>query len=229
MALNSPLFCPLCLHADSSSQQFSILAHERWPGRKYWKCPACDLIWAEKPDHPTREAERHRYSQHRNSVESQGYREFLSRLMVPVLEILDNPLPANFRALDFGSGPEPALKMLFKEHGIKIETHDPIFPCDVQNPVGPYDLICCSEVVEHFRDPRKNWDFLLSLLGPTAILAVMTQFHDEVDFNKWWYVKDPTHLAFYSTKTLRWISRHFGIQIVRLSGSIFIAKRTQSL
>lgn len=33
---------------------------------------------------------------------------------------------------------------------------------------------------------------------------------EDVDFTTWYYVRDPTHVAFYRPRTLGWIAARFG-------------------
>ena len=49
------------------------------------------------------------------------------------------------------------------------------------------------------------------MLVKEGFLGVMTKFlSDEKDFGQWYYRKDPTHVAFYSPKTIEVIASMMG-------------------
>ena len=53
------------------------------------------------------------------------------------------------------------------------------------------------------------------MLKPGGILAIMTNFYsEEIDFDEWWYQRDPTHVSFYSIKTFEWLSESFNWNIL---------------
>ncbi len=42
-------------------------------------------------------------------------------------------------------------------------------------------------------------------------LGIMTQMLEtDTQFDAWWYRRDPTHICFYQTETMRWIAAHYG-------------------
>lgn len=195
--------------------------------RKFLHCLTCDVIFVPQEFHFTPEQEKSRYETHQNSNLTPGYREFLMKFIGPLWPHLPNPRPVGFRALDFGSGPSPALQTLLAEKELMIETFDPYFTSDTKKPVGPYDLLCSTEVVEHFRDPLSDWKKMVSLVKPGGLVAVMTQFHfaeHESFFQKWWYVKDPTHVVFYSQKSFAWLAKRFGLKILFVQTPVFITQ-----
>ena len=52
------------------------------------------------------------------------------------------------------------------------------------------------------------------VLNPGGWLGVMTKWvgsHD--DFVSWRYIRDPTHVAFYSPRTLRWIAERWAAPV----------------
>ena len=58
-------------------------------------------------------------------------------------------------------------------------------------------------------------------ISPCGFLAVMTHFYPledgkpcEKKFSKWYYKRDPTHIAFYSSKSFQWIAERIGFQII---------------
>ena len=48
------------------------------------------------------------------------------------------------------------------------------------------------------------------LLRPGGWLGVMTRMlTDDAGFARWWYRRDPTHVAFFRRETMTWIARRF--------------------
>jgi hypothetical protein len=57
-------------------------------------------------------------------------------------------------------------------------------------------------------------DRLISMLNPHGVLAVMTQIlTKKVDFATWYYKNDPTHIAFFSEKTLRFLANKWQARV----------------
>ena len=48
---------------------------------------------------------------------------------------------------------------------------------------------------------------------------------DEVPFEDWWYVRDPTHVCFYAPETLEWIARRFGWSLERPSRDVALFRK----
>ncbi|WP_081718484.1 class I SAM-dependent methyltransferase [Lutibaculum baratangense] len=176
-------------------------------GRTYWRCDACAATLLDPTMHPSPEAERAEYRLHRNNPHDPGYRRFVSRLGDPLLARLEGPR----RGLDFGSGGGSALAAIFEESGHEVVPYDPFFADDPGALSERYDFILCSEVVEHFHDPAREFRRLDGLLEPGAWLGIMTCFQtDDEKFAGWHYRKDLTHVVFYREETLRFIANEHG-------------------
>ncbi|MCC7442784.1 MAG: class I SAM-dependent methyltransferase [Bdellovibrionales bacterium] len=172
--------------------------------RRFHLCAHCDLVYVDPADHPSPEAERAHYSTHENDPADPRYAEFLNRALLPLAE----RIAPGSRGLDFGSGPGPAVASLLSERGHSVMNYDPLFAPDSALLWARYDFVTVTEVAEHFRRPREEWVLLGQLLKPRAWLAVMTETRAPAeDMRSWWYAKDPTHLCFYSRKTLEFIAR----------------------
>lgn len=163
-----------------------------------------------------------------------GYRQFLQRLVNPLIDHLQhnlqhhgynclpnqehNHLPSQrivtknqFSALDFGSGPGPTLSLMLQELGFVCENYD-IYYANHPELLKPchYDLITSTEVVEHLRKPYRVFQCMFSLLKPKATLAVMTKRSDTLErFKNWHYIQDPTHICFYNKTTFKWVAQQF--------------------
>lgn len=98
-----------------------------------------------------------------------------------------------------------------RERGFPTACYDPYFAPDVNVLDRTYHFITCTETVEHFFEPRTEFDRLNRLLRPGGWLGVMTEtmLSDE-RFAAWWYHSDPTHVSFYHEKTFAWIAEHYG-------------------
>ena len=124
-------------------------------------------------------------------------------------------------ALDFGCGPVPVLADLLQETGMvkKIDVYDKFFHPECILQADTYDLITCTEVLEHLEDPLKYFTLFKQLLKSDGCLAVTTCFHSNsrIDFLRWWYKNDITHITFYSKHTLRWLATHFNFKLIFLN------------
>jgi hypothetical protein len=146
------------------------------------------------------------YDLHQNAVDDPRYRRFLGRLFVP----LSQRLAPNSCGLDFGSGPEPTLSVMFKEAGYSMEIYDPFYAPEIKPLQSQYDFITASEVVEHLHHPRRELDRLWSCLKPNGLLGIMTKrVIDQEAFSRWHYKNDPTHVCFFSIETFRWLANHW--------------------
>lgn len=197
--------CPLC----GGDGPFRPLA-DRW-NRHHLLCPACRLVFTVRAELPAPEKARARYALHKNGPGDPGYVAFLSRATAaaaPHLAILAASVPGA-RALDYGCGPGPALHVPLGEFGIPCDRWDPCFFPDPP-PLARYPVVFATEVVEHFRQPARDWEKMLARVAPGGLLVVMSCFWtDESAFAGWSYANDFTHVAFHHTATLDWIARHW--------------------
>ncbi|MBF0254166.1 MAG: class I SAM-dependent methyltransferase [Candidatus Omnitrophica bacterium] len=178
-------------------------------GRVFLECGHCGLVRAAGEAPLSVEEKRKRYLLHENSAESAGYREFLSQAIRPARPYL---VPGA-RGLDFGCGPGPVLSMLLREEGFVMDDYDPLFFDGPLRP--PYDFVFSTECFEHFEDPAGDIAEVVTLVRDGGVLAVMTELWDDsVDFGRWAYTYDETHVSFYSLKTFGYIGRKFGVRLV---------------
>ena len=70
--------------------------------------------------------------------------------------------------------------MLIQE-GFKVSLYDPFFYPSKDVLTNQYDFITCTETVEHFHDPYKEFNILDDLLKPGGWLGVMTSFFQTGD------------------------------------------------
>ena len=199
--------CPLC---RSQKTVLLFTTRDEASGRDFHHCSTCDLAFVPRQFHLTERAEKERYLQHNNDPDDQDYRSFLSRLFDP----LSDRLKPGATGLDYGAGPGPALAAMMREAGFDVRIYDPFFYRDGSVLETTYDFITCSEVAEHFSDPRAEFERFQALLKPRGWLGVMTGMLDGWrEFPGWYYHRDPTHVAFYSRRTMDWIGALLGWRV----------------
>jgi SAM-dependent methyltransferase len=195
--------CPLCKATNANN-----ICQDRW--RDYFRCATCNLVFVPPVHFLSSEEEKSRYDLHRNSPDDKDYRQFLSRLFIPLRERL---LPGSY-GLDFGSGPGPTLSVMFEEIGYSMEIYDYFYAREPSLFTKQYDFITATEVVEHLHDPKKELDRLWTCLKPGGNLGVMTKLLlDCEDFAHWRYKDDPTHVCFFSRSTFEWLATYWQAEL----------------
>ncbi len=193
--------------------------------KKYYKCSHCHIVFLDSKHHPDRSEERRIYDQHENSPMNQGYVDFLKKLAIP----LSKKLTPGTSGLDYGCGPGPTLDGIFANMGFKVDRYDPIYFKNQKILQKKHDFITCTEVAEHFFDPRKEFQFLKSILKKNGYLGIMTQMLENGKiFNDWWYRKDPTHVTFYQPQTFEWIANWLNLSIEFPDQGVIIMKKSLS-
>jgi hypothetical protein len=176
-----------------------------------YDCPNCGLKFKDSGFFLSHKEEKDRYQSHNNNPDDQGYRDFLNKLIFPLEKFLP---AAPFQSLDFGCGPGPTISLLMKKYGAQTADYDPaFFPRNELLKPSFYDVVTSTEVVEHFHNPKNDWELLISLVKSGGLLGIMTQFlKPETDYAKWWYKNDPTHVVFYREKKKNFLSESYGLE-----------------
>ncbi|MBG08366.1 MAG: hypothetical protein CME68_06380 [Halobacteriovoraceae bacterium] len=211
-------FCPLCRSPESSL----VLKNKK---REFYLCSQCSLTFVPSSFHLSKIEEKDRYTKHNNSSDDPIYKEFLMTLTTPLLKKAVSGV--SWKGLDFGSGSSDTLSLIMREEGHEFYSYDPFFKNDTSLLETKYDVITCSEAIEHFSNPKLEWEKLWSLLKPNGTLAVMTQFRSfEKKFSDWWYIRDLTHVSFFSKATFDWLADRDHLKSSRYGNSvIFFEKR----
>jgi len=200
---DSKSICPLCGCPDLSQYH-----KDRF--REYLRCGECGLIHVPEKYHVSRDKEKCRYDLHKNSGDDEGYRRFLMKLVDPLAARLDK----GASGLDYGSGPTPVLVSMLEEKGFKVEKYDPFYAADVSVLGRRYDFLMCCETIEHFSNPRLEWERFIKLVRKGGWIGIMTQLTDgSKDFAHWHYINDETHIGYYSKKTFQWLDRKYGVKV----------------
>lgn len=195
--------CPLCFHTRS----VLIFEGDKRSGqREFYNCLYCDLVYTPKKYLPECNTEKIRYEEHNNDIADYRYRKFLSKLTNEIKPFINKKM----KGLDYGSGPQPALAEMMREEGYDVKTYDPFFHPDTNILSLQFDFITCTEVVEHFHNPKAEFDKLFKMLKTNGVLGIMTEIPDDwKDFDKWYYKNDITHVVFYSMKTMEYIAKQY--------------------
>lgn len=208
--------CPLCAHPHNAQLFFADRL------REYRQCPNCLLVFVPSQWHLSAANEKAEYDLHDNRMDDDGYAHFLARLAQPLLP----RMPANSICLDYGCGPAPLLARLLSNHQHQVSLYDPFYADDPQALKQQYDVITCSEVIEHFRQPGLEFARLFSLLKPNGILGLMTKrVRDQTAFSRWHYKNDPTHISFFSETTLIWLADRYQCAVDFVDNDVAILTR----
>ncbi len=180
-------------------------------GKEYFLCTNCELLFMSINSRVTKEEERQRYLKHQNDIYDTEYKNFLLKIAEPCFEYI-NPRSL---CLDYGCGNTPNMELIFKEHGFDMESYDPYF--QMKKLVGPYDLILCNEVCEHFYNPLSEFRKLKGLLKSEGVLVIGTNMRSSsIDLKTWHYLSDPTHVSIYSMRSFDVISELCNFKVLKM-------------
>jgi len=209
MLMSEP--CPLC----RNEADFFSTARKR----AYHLCGRCGSVFMAPRHHLSVEAEKRRYEAHCNDVDDPRYRAFVRPLVDSVLE----QCRPEHDGLDFGCGSGPVVSRLLAERGYLLAQYDPFFRDLPELLERTYDYVICCEVIEHFRDPAREFRLLRSLLNKGGRLFCQTELYAPgIELAGWPYANDTTHVFFYQQRTLEWIRDHFGFSALVVSGRLAV-------
>ena len=182
-------------------------------------CNDCKLLFVQQDSLPNPELEKERYLSHNNDVDDPKYQTFLSKLWNP----MKKRLVKGASGLDYGAGPGPALLHMMSRSGYIVQMYDPFFATDISVLNKTYDFIVCTETVEHFHNPSKEFYKFDRMLKPNGFIGIMTSFTDNVkSFGDWYYRRDPTHVCFYNSHTMNWIANKMNWKVDFMEDNIVI-------
>jgi SAM-dependent methyltransferase len=206
--------CPLC---SSSAEQY----HQD-TFRSYVQCRYCRLVFVQPEAILSAKKEKSRYDLHQNSPHDTGYRKFLSRICDPII----TRLPVGSRGLDFGCGPGPTLTIIFEELGYPMALYDPFYAADEAVLEIAYDFVTATEVAEHLQNPKESFELMWRCVKPGGYLGIMTKLVIDKDaFTKWHYIRDETHICFYSKETFLWLAEQWRTEPVFLGSDTILFQK----
>ncbi len=195
-----------CLLCQSEAREFEA---------DYLHCPNCDLRFLNPARHLGREEESARYDLHLNHSEDPAYQRFVS----PAVELIKARISPPTLGLDFGCGADSAVIRLLRDANYEINAYDPLYFPNENVLQKKYGFIVATEVLEHLHRPVEVLQRLKDMLEPDGALVLMTHIYSEkINFSTWYYRRDPTHVAFYSAKTFKWIEKRFAFQSLEIHG-----------
>lgn len=210
--------CPLCGSGDTDQ----FFEEKK---RTYLRCRHCKLVFVPQRYWLGSAAQKATYDLHQNDAQDNGYRQFLSRLSVPLAE----RLACKQKGLDFGCGPGPTLSVLLAERGHQVDLYDPFYYNDpgVFNQV--YDFICATEVVEHLGDPDQTFTTMFKMLKSGGWLGIMTKLViDDRPFGQWHYIRDMTHICFYGRPTFEYLAQRFNASINFVANDVILLSKREA-
>ncbi len=195
-------FCPLC---DTKSTPFYK--------DEFYQCLCCKAIFRPKEKLLNSGLEKQRYENHTNDSNDLGYQNFVR----PITNSILNEFKSGNLGLDFGCGKDSSIIKILEENDYKIAKYDIFFYDDKKALEQKYDYIACCEVIEHFYNPKKEFKLLKSLLKNDGVLYLMTGIYsEEIDFSKWWYKNDLTHVFIFTKETFSFIKEKFEFKDMKI-------------
>lgn len=189
----------------------------------YYDCDTCKAIIKDKAYYLAAVEEKARYETHNNDVNDSRYQNFTS----PITNYVIKEFSPEHKGLDFGSGTGPVISSMLAKRGYDIVQYDPFFAPNEHLLNGQYDYIVSCEVFEHFYNPKKEIDRLTSILKAKGMLLIMTLLYKEqIDFNTWFYRKDPTHVFIYRKETIEYIANQKNLEIVMVTDRLIVLKNS---
>ena len=190
--------------------------------KSFYQCTNCRAIYRDSKTFVDEETEEKRYRTHNNDVYDERYQKFVS----PITNAVSEDFSQTAKGLDYGCGTGPVATFMLEKKAYDITLYDPFFYPDTSYENEQYDFIICCEVMEHFFNPKTEFQKLKNLLKPNGKLYCKTKmitddFSVEA-FKNWHYKNDPTHVFFYSPKTLKVIQQQFDFKSVTFDEKLII-------
>ncbi len=207
------LACPLC------SNKGLLLYHD--DKHTFYQCSVCKGIYRDSHELLNKDEEIKRYYLHQNHINDLGYINFAD----PILSEVKKHYNATHQGLDFGAGHTPVISEILKRDNFNIEIYDPLFFNNKTVLNKKYDFITSCEVIEHFYNPKKEFELLYKILKPNGKLICMTDIFNGSNFDSWYYKTDPTHVFLYQKETFQWIKDHLGFSGIIIEGRLIVLTR----
>lgn len=205
--------CPLC-----SNNCILLYQDDK---HTFYQCNVCKGIHRDPDELLNKIEEKERYYLHQNHINDHGYIKFAD----PIISFVKNNFGSNHKGLDFGAGHTPVISEILKRNNFKVEIYDPLFFDNKKVLEGKYDFITSCEVIEHFYNPRVEFELLYKMLNPKGKLICMTDIFNGSNFDSWYYKTDPTHVFLYQKETFQWIKNHFGFSGIIIENRLIVLTR----
>lgn len=180
-------------------------------------CQSCGVVFRNPNYYNTPEEERNRYLFHNQDSEDKGYRASVQ----PLIDKVAKEQLTTSKGLDFGTGTSAIVANMLAEKGFHMQLWDPFFYPDTGVFKTTYHFITCSETIEHFHHPLAEFNKMYALLNPEGILYCKTELLTQtINFEKWYYKNDATHVVFYTEASLKWIQKTVGFRSLEIQKNI---------
>ncbi|MGM0365007.1 MAG: class I SAM-dependent methyltransferase [Actinomycetota bacterium] len=208
-------YCKIC-----GQKTFEI--YSKHFGFIYHCCQACEYIFKDEQFILSAEKELEIYENHNNSINDPKYVDYFKKFLhSAVLKYCCGKY-----GLDFGSGPSPVLAMILeKDYGFKMDIYD-LFYSPLKVYAGKkYNLITSTEVAEHLKNPLIYFKIFKDCLKKDGLLSIMTLFHpiNSEEFLDWYYIRDMSHISFYTPKTMEIIAKKTGLKVIYADDTRYIS------
>lgn len=190
--------CKICGFEDENLNINSILYH---------KCLKCGFLSKDDSHILSSEEEHKRYRLHNNNDE--GYYNYQKKFFLQIEPYLFGDV------LDYGCGDNHILANIISSNGYNSSYYDLYFYNENSVLEKLYDVIILEEVIEHIKDPLLLLKKLKLLLNVSGKLIIRTNLlKDSINLNNWWYLRDTTHISFFTYESFLKCSQLLGMNII---------------
>lgn len=190
---------------------------------QYFQCPNCSLVYTEEP-YWLEEA----YSDSITCVDTGIMTRNMDMALVTNL-IVSKFFNTNSKYLDYGGGYGIFTRMM-RDLGYEWLWQDKFSPnllargFEYTND-SPIELITAFELFEHFADPMREIENLLSISNSVLFSTLIYDKEDKYKkFDEWWYYVPATgqHISFYSSNTLKYVAERFHVNYYQINDELHL-------
>ena len=169
----------------------------------YAVCDECCFLEKKSNHYLSDELEMKRYQLHDNDGNVE-YINYQKKFAEEIKVFLGNKI------LDFGCGESHTLATI-----LNASFYDKFFYPNPKALESKYDTIILEEVIEHLKEPLEDLMRLSLILNDAGKLIIRTRlFNEETDLPNWWYLRDQTHICFFSYQTFKKICELLNLRII---------------
>ena len=195
---------------------------------EYHRCPCCNFLFTTDFDgFSTDDLKRYIYNDDYIQVDPDYHEERPRTNAETLLELFPTVRPR--RTLDYGGG-SGRLEGILRDCGFgEVRTYDPFVEEFAERPEGRFDLIVCTEVLEHATQPRRVVEDIASLLDDPGLVVVSTLLQPaDIAYQglNWWYVGPRNgHVSLYTPASLRSLVHPLGLRFGSFNESWHVLMR----
>ncbi|WP_168221517.1 class I SAM-dependent methyltransferase [Aquisphaera giovannonii] len=195
---------------------------------EYHRCPSCRFLFTTDFDGFTADdLKRYIYNDDYIRVDP-DYPEERPRINADNLSVLF-PADRPRRTLDYGGGSGRLAELLRVRGFGEVRTYDPFVEAFAERPAGRFDLIVCTEVLEHATDPRRVLEDIAGLLDDPGMVLFTTLLQPpDLDSQGlgWWYVGPRNgHVSLFTAESLDRLAEPLGLHLASFNDSWHVLLR----